>query len=105
MVDVYKQAELAPEATNKGKLLTLLRLFDSEEPTRKKFIGEMIGYVESCLVEVSILISVGGQPNMVNTLPVNQICIMLQVRSTPRNTTLMMPKDTSHWERKTLSSY
>jgi golgi to ER traffic protein 4 len=43
LVDVYKQAELAPDASNKGKLLTLLRLFDSEEPTRKKFIGEMIG--------------------------------------------------------------
>jgi golgi to ER traffic protein 4 len=43
LVDVYKQAELAPDATKKGKLLTLLRLFDSEEPTRKKFIGEMIG--------------------------------------------------------------
>jgi golgi to ER traffic protein 4 len=43
LVDVYRQAELAPDASNKGKLLTLLRLFDSEEPTRKKFIGEMIG--------------------------------------------------------------
>jgi golgi to ER traffic protein 4 len=41
-VDVYKQAELAPDATNKGKLLALLRLFDPEEPTRKKFIGEMV---------------------------------------------------------------
>lgn len=44
-MDVYKQAELKPDAANKGKLLTLLRLFDDEEPTRKKFIGEMIGYV------------------------------------------------------------
>jgi golgi to ER traffic protein 4 len=43
LVDVYKQAELSPNASNKGKLLTLLRLFDPEEPTRKKFIGEMIG--------------------------------------------------------------
>lgn len=45
MVDVYKQAELKPDASNKGKVLALLRDFDSEEPTRKKFIGEMIGYV------------------------------------------------------------
>ena len=45
LVDVYKQAELKPDSRNKGKLLTLLRQFDSEEPTRKKFIGEMIGYV------------------------------------------------------------
>ncbi|XMA12557.1 hypothetical protein WAI453_005348 [Rhynchosporium graminicola] len=44
LVDVYKQAELKPDSTSKGKLLTLLRAFDSEEPTRKKFIGEMIGY-------------------------------------------------------------
>ena len=45
LIDVYKQAELKPDSSNKGKLLTLLRLFDDEEPTRKKFIGEMIGYV------------------------------------------------------------
>jgi hypothetical protein len=43
LVDVYKQAELKPDSGSKGKLLALLRLFDSEEPTRKKFIGEMIG--------------------------------------------------------------
>lgn len=44
LVDVYKQAELTPDPASRGKLLTCLRLFDSEEPTRKKFIGEMIGY-------------------------------------------------------------
>lgn len=43
LVDVYRQAELKPDAAAKGRLLTCLRLFDSEEPTRKKFIGEMIG--------------------------------------------------------------
>ncbi|CZS93685.1 related to DUF410 domain protein [Rhynchosporium agropyri] len=37
LVDVYKQAELKPDSTSKGKLLTLLRAFDSEEPTRKKW--------------------------------------------------------------------
>jgi hypothetical protein len=42
LVDVYKQAELKPDSSNKGKLLTLLREFDSEEPTRKKYIGEII---------------------------------------------------------------
>lgn len=45
LVDVYKQAQLKPDPANKGKLLTLLRLFDGEEPTRKKFITEMIVYV------------------------------------------------------------
>lgn len=44
LIDVYRQAELKPDAGNKGKLLVLLRLFDAEEPTRKTFIGEMIGY-------------------------------------------------------------
>ncbi|KAI8965711.1 DUF410-domain-containing protein [Daldinia sp. FL1419] len=42
LVDTYKQAELKPDAVNKGRLLTCLRLFDSEEPTRKKYIGEII---------------------------------------------------------------
>lgn len=43
MVDIYKQAELKPDATSRGRLLTCLRLFDSEEPTRKSFINEMVG--------------------------------------------------------------
>lgn len=43
MVDVYKQAELKPDATSKGRVLTCLRLFDSEEPTRKKYVTEAIG--------------------------------------------------------------
>ncbi|KAK3378544.1 hypothetical protein B0H63DRAFT_397898 [Podospora didyma] len=42
LVDVYKQAEQKPDAVSKGKLLTCLRLFDSEEPTRKKYIKVMI---------------------------------------------------------------
>ncbi|KAL7823341.1 hypothetical protein V8C26DRAFT_116392 [Trichoderma gracile] len=44
MVDVYKQAELRPDATSKGRLLTCLRLFDPAEPTRKKFIAESMGW-------------------------------------------------------------
>lgn len=43
MLDVYKQAELKPDSAAKGRILTCLRLFDAEEPTRKKFIGEAIG--------------------------------------------------------------
>lgn len=38
LVDVYKKAEIKPDAVSKGRLLTLLRLFDSAEPTRKKFV-------------------------------------------------------------------
>ncbi|KAG5946424.1 hypothetical protein E4U22_001930 [Claviceps purpurea] len=44
MMDVYKQAELKPEAAAKGRILTCLRLFDAEEPTRKKFISEAVGW-------------------------------------------------------------
>ncbi|EFW99623.1 duf410 domain containing protein [Grosmannia clavigera kw1407] len=44
LVDVYKQAELKPDAANKGRLLTCLRLFDQEEPTRRKYIAEIIGW-------------------------------------------------------------
>lgn len=42
LVDTYKQAELKPDSASKGKLLTCLRLFSSGEPTRKKYIGEII---------------------------------------------------------------
>jgi hypothetical protein len=42
---------------------------------------------------------------MANTLRANQTCIMLQVRSTPKNMTHTVPKDTLLWERKTLSNY
>ncbi|KAI6514955.1 hypothetical protein MCOR10_008385 [Pyricularia oryzae] len=44
LVDVYKQAELKPDSANKGKLLTLLRLFAPGEPTKNKFVTEMIGW-------------------------------------------------------------
>ncbi|KAI1170297.1 hypothetical protein F4777DRAFT_125272 [Nemania sp. FL0916] len=44
LIDTYKQAALTPDAATKGKLLTCLRLFDSEEPTRKKYIGEIISW-------------------------------------------------------------
>ncbi len=42
LVDVYKQAETKPDSASKGRLLTCLRLFDAEEPTRKTFITEMM---------------------------------------------------------------
>ncbi|PHH81903.1 hypothetical protein CDD82_7594 [Ophiocordyceps australis] len=44
LVDVYRQAELKSDAEAKGRLLTCLRLFDSDEPTRKKFISEMMSW-------------------------------------------------------------
>ncbi|PSS02380.1 hypothetical protein BD289DRAFT_458004 [Coniella lustricola] len=44
LVDVYKQAELKPDATSKGRLLTCLRLFEAGEPTRKKFVDQMLAW-------------------------------------------------------------
>ncbi|KAK1835790.1 Golgi to ER traffic protein 4 [Podospora conica] len=48
LVDVYRQAAQRPDAAAKGRLLTCLRLFDSEEPTRKKFIKVMIDWSKKC---------------------------------------------------------
>lgn len=42
LMDAYNKGEVKPDAGSKGKLLTLLRSFPPGEPTRKKFIGEMI---------------------------------------------------------------
>lgn len=65
LIDVYKQAELRPDAGNKGKLLVLLRLFDPEEPTRKTFIGEMIGYVFSFFCD---LLRSGGATGLMDEM-------------------------------------
>lgn len=35
LLEVYEKAELTPDANSKGRLLTCLRLFDSEEPTEE----------------------------------------------------------------------
>lgn len=44
LLDVYHKSEVKPDAASKGKLLSLLRAFPKDEPTRKKFINEMIGW-------------------------------------------------------------
>ncbi|KAH0559884.1 hypothetical protein GP486_003595 [Trichoglossum hirsutum] len=44
LTDVYKSAELKPDSGNKGKLIELLRLFPAGEPSRKRFIGELISW-------------------------------------------------------------
>lgn len=43
LVDVLTKAEIRPDAATKGKLLSLLRSFPPEEPTKKRFVSEMIG--------------------------------------------------------------
>jgi hypothetical protein len=44
LLDVFNKGEVKPDASSKGKLLGLLRAFPKEEPTKKKFVGEMIGW-------------------------------------------------------------
>lgn len=43
LMDVYGKAELKPDVTNKARVLGILRAFPAGEPTRKRFIGEIIG--------------------------------------------------------------
>lgn len=44
MLDVFSKGDVKPDAASKGKLLSLLRAFPPKEPTRKKFVGEMIAW-------------------------------------------------------------
>lgn len=45
LMDVYGKAQLKPDVGNKARVLALLRAFPSDEPTRKRFVGEIIGSV------------------------------------------------------------
>ena len=44
LLDVFNKGEVAPDAGSKAKLLSLLRAFPKDEPTRKKFVNEMIAW-------------------------------------------------------------
>lgn len=44
LLDVYNKGEIKPDANSRGKLLSLLRAFPKDEPTKKKFIGEMVAW-------------------------------------------------------------
>ncbi|KAI9832081.1 MAG: hypothetical protein M1826_002409 [Phylliscum demangeonii] len=44
IVNVLRDAQMKPDSANKGKLISLLRLFPAEEPGRKRFGDEMIGW-------------------------------------------------------------
>ena len=45
LVDVLAKADVKPDAESKGRLLSLLRAFPHGEPTRKKFVAEMVACV------------------------------------------------------------
>lgn len=42
--DVYMKGEWEVNAANKQRLFDILKLFPSEEPTRKRFVQEMVGW-------------------------------------------------------------
>ncbi|KZM21873.1 uncharacterized protein EKO05_0003173 [Ascochyta rabiei] len=44
LLDVFNKSETKPDASSKGKLLSLLRAFPANEPTKKKFVAEMVGW-------------------------------------------------------------
>lgn len=44
LLDVFNKSETKPDASSKGKLITLLRAFPPNEPTKKKFVAEMVGW-------------------------------------------------------------
>lgn len=45
LMDVYAKAELKPDVGNKARVLGLLRAFPPGEPTKKRFVGEIVGLV------------------------------------------------------------
>ena len=44
LLDVYSKGEVGVTTESKGKVLALLRAFPPDEPTRKRFVGEMVGW-------------------------------------------------------------
>ncbi|GAB7347941.1 hypothetical protein MBLNU459_g5453t1 [Dothideomycetes sp. NU459] len=44
LMEVYNKAELKPDVNNKAKILGLLRAFPLGEPTKKRFVGEVVGW-------------------------------------------------------------
>lgn len=41
---MFNKSETKPDASSKGKLLSLLRAFPPNEPTKKKFVAEMVAW-------------------------------------------------------------
>lgn len=45
LVEVYNKGEIKSDAASKNKVLSLLRAFPKDDPVRKRFLGEAVGYV------------------------------------------------------------
>lgn len=43
LMEVYNKAQFKPDVANKARLLSLLRTFPPQEPTKKRFVGEIVG--------------------------------------------------------------
>jgi hypothetical protein len=93
LVDVYRQAELKPDGVSRGKLLGCLRLFEQGEPTRKKFVKEMIECVFGLACfgfgwgkMLTGIIITGGQRSLGSTPPATRSCTTSSGRSTPKST-------------------
>lgn len=44
LLEVFTKGDVKPDAASKGKLLSLLRAFPRDEPTRKKFVAELVSW-------------------------------------------------------------
>lgn len=44
LVDVFNKSETRPDASSRSKLISLLRSFPPNEPTKKKFVAEMVAW-------------------------------------------------------------
>lgn len=44
LMEVYKNAGIRVDAASRGRVLSLLRAFPAGEPTRKRFVGEVVGW-------------------------------------------------------------
>ncbi|KAF2158066.1 DUF410-domain-containing protein [Myriangium duriaei CBS 260.36] len=48
LMEVYNKASLPSDLRNKARLLYLLRAFPKAEPTRKRFVGEIVAWSAKC---------------------------------------------------------
>jgi len=44
LIEVYKAAQLAPDAVSKSRLIELITIMPPEEPSRKRFINEIVAW-------------------------------------------------------------
>jgi hypothetical protein len=45
LMETYNKGDVKPDAASKARLVTLLRAFPHNEPSKKKFVGGVVEYV------------------------------------------------------------